>query len=50
MLKQLRLAIKGEVVLTDELASAIDRIADSKAPQTWVSDSDTSSRSSFTYA
>lgn len=37
MLRQMRLAIKGEVVMTDELASAIDKIGDSKAPYTWVS-------------
>ena len=36
MLKQMQLAIKGEVVMTDELAGAVDYMGDAKAPHTWV--------------
>ena len=36
MLKQMRLAIKGEVVMTAELAGGIDAMGDMKAPRPWV--------------
>ena len=36
MLKQMRLAIKGEVVMTAELAGGIDAMGAMKAPRPWV--------------
>jgi dynein heavy chain len=36
MLKQMQLAIRGEVVMTDELATGIDAMGDAKAPRPWV--------------
>jgi len=36
MLKQLRLAINGEVVMTEELQQCIDSIFDAKAPKDWL--------------
>jgi dynein heavy chain len=36
MLNQMRLAIKGEVVMTDELATGIAALGDARAPRPWV--------------
>ena len=36
MLKQMQLAIKGEVVMTDELAGAVEYMGEAKAPHTWI--------------
>merc|ERR1711968_182579 len=36
MLQQLRLAINGEVVMTEELQSCLDAIFDAKVPQMWL--------------
>jgi dynein heavy chain, axonemal len=36
MLKQMQLAIKGEVVMTDDLAAGIDAMGDAKAPRPWI--------------
>jgi len=36
MLKQMQLAIKGEVVMTDDLASGINSMGDARAPRPWV--------------
>ena len=36
MLKQLRLAINGEVVMTEELQQCIDAIYDAKVPKEWL--------------
>lgn len=36
MLKQLRLAINGEVVMTEELQSCLDAIYEAKVPQMWL--------------
>jgi len=36
MLNQMRLAIKGEVVMTDELATGIGALGDARAPRPWV--------------
>lgn len=36
MLKAMQLAIKGEVVMTDELAAGIDSMGDSKCPRPWT--------------
>merc|ERR1711871_1022627 len=36
MLSQLQLAIRGEVVMTEDLQEALDAIFDAKVPKTWV--------------
>ena len=36
MLTQMQLAIKGEVVMTDELAGAVEFMGEARAPHTWV--------------
>ena len=36
MLKQLRLAINGEVVMSEELSACLDAISDAKPPNSWI--------------
>jgi dynein heavy chain len=36
MLTQMQMAIRGEVVMTDELQGALDSIAEAKVPHTWT--------------
>jgi dynein heavy chain len=36
ILKQLQLAINGEVVMTDEFQESLDKIADARVPQLWT--------------
>jgi dynein heavy chain len=36
MLTQMQMAIRGEVVMTDELQGALDAIAEAKVPHTWT--------------
>lgn len=36
MLKQLKLAINGEVVMSEELSSCLDAISDAKPPNSWI--------------
>jgi dynein heavy chain len=36
MLAAMKLAIKGEVVMTDDLAEAVDAFAEARPPKTWV--------------